>query len=194
MRRHSVLLVLALLVASCSGGDATEETDLSWTAAPMTTTTAAPTTITTAAPTTITTAAPTTTTTVAAATTTTEADGDAPADGSTVLHLGDCFIEIPVSGEDVPDYEVVPCDTPHLGEVVGTGTACPPSIGAAEFMALGSDYVGVAEDEFFDWMEIQQITGMSLFRVGDDGRFLGTACYLRAEEGDLNQSYRATSG
>ncbi len=181
MRRIAILFVGALLIASCGADDATEDTYPS--PADVLTRPHVPTASTTA---------PTTTTEGTAATTTTEADGDAWVNGSTVLRAGDCFIEIPVAGEDSPDLEAVPCDTPHLGEVVGTGfSACPVAIDRAEFLALASDYVGVAEDEVNGWMVSQQITGKSMFRVGDDGRMAGTMCYL---EGDLNRSYRATSG
>jgi len=204
MRRASALLLAALLVVSCGGDGAAEEIGASTTTAvPPTTavpaTTAAPATTTTTVPaTTATTAAPATTTTApttttAAPTTTTEAEEDAWVDGSTVLRVGDCFVEVPSSGEDSTGLEAAPCDTPHLGEVVGIGSVCPAGIDRAEFTALASAYVGVAEDEFFDWMTGQQITGSSRVRF-DDGLLVGTMCFLLAEEGDLTRSYRAASG
>jgi hypothetical protein len=180
MGRISILFVGVLLIASCGADDATEDTYPS--PADVLTRPDVPT-----APT-----AATTTTT--AATTTTEADGDAWVDGSTVLRAGDCFIEIPVAGEDSPDLEAVPCDTPHLGEVLGTGSACPAAIDQFKFEALASDYLGVSKGQVFDWMESQQITAMSTLRVGADGRVGGTMCYLRAEQGELSRSYRAKSG
>ena len=130
-----------------------------------------------------------------ASTTVTEADGYAPVDGSTVLRTGDCFAEVPASGEDATDVEIVPCDTPHLGEVVcaGAGSACPTAGSPQdEVAALISDYVGVAEDELGDWMTSQQIGANTWFRY-DDGSLVGAMWFLLAEEGDLSRSYRATS-
>lgn len=128
------------------------------------------------------------------ATTTTEAGAEPWVEGSLVLRAGDCFVEHPAAGEDPPDREVVPCDTPHSGEVVGTGSDCPVAIGSAQFGALVADYVGVPADQVFDWMERHQLTGHSSLRVGEDGRVAGTMCVLAAEDGDLTESYRAGSG
>ena len=174
MGRISILFVGVLLIASCGADDATEDTYPS--------------------PADVLTRPDVPTASTAAPTTTTEADGDAWVDGTTVLRAGDCFIEIPVAGEDSPDLEAVACDTPHLGEVLGTGSACPAAIDQSKFEALASDYLGVSKGQVFDWMESQQITGMSTLRVGDDGRVAGTMCYLRAGEGELSRSYRAKSG
>jgi hypothetical protein len=60
-------------------------------------------------------------------------------------------------------------------------------------MALVSDHVGVARNQLSAWMNSQQITGSFRLRIGDDGRVGGTMCFLKAKDGDLNRSYRATS-
>jgi len=192
IRLTGALLLIGLVVSAC-GDDATEITAATTTtAAPAVT--AAPTTSTTSTTAAVSTTVAATTTTTAApsttATTTTEADGDAWVDGSTVLRAGDCFIKNPVAGEDSPDLEAVPCDTPHLGEIVSAGSACPEDIDQAEFAALVAEYVGVAEDEVFGWMDSQQIWALLKSRF-EQGRLAGTMCYI---EGDLNRSYRATTG
>ncbi|MEX1209080.1 MAG: hypothetical protein WEE36_10855 [Acidimicrobiia bacterium] len=184
MRRLSVLPLLALAIASCGGSGATDDTDLSTTAATTTTLLA-----TTTAATTTTTIR---TTTTAAPTTTTEPADDPWVDGATVLRAGDCLIETPGSGGGAPEFEAAPCDSPHQGEVVGTGASCPAGISQADFTALASAYVGVGEDEFFDWMNREGLTAVSKARFGGGGQAEASMCLLSSGS-DLFESYRATT-
>jgi hypothetical protein len=178
---------LLLVIASCGGSGATDDTDLSTTAATTTTVLA-----TTTAATTTTTIPPATTTT-AAPTTTTEPADDPWVDGATVLRAGDCLIETPGSGGGAPEFELVPCDFPHQGEVVGTGASCPSGISQADFTALASAYVGVGEDEFFDWMNREGLMALSKARFGGGGQVEASMCLLSSTGGDLFESYRATT-
>ena len=176
------LPVLALVIASCGGTDATGDTST----APVTTTSVV---VSTSAATTTTAAAPVTT--VAPATTTTEAEDEPWVKGTTVLAAGDCFNNVVVAGA-APDLEFASCDAAHDGEVIGTGASCPAGISQGEFTALGAAYVGVAEDEFTAWMNGEGLMALSKAQFGAGGALTSSICLLVTEGGDLYGSYQAT--
>jgi len=126
----------------------------------------------------------------AEASTTTEADEVAWSEGSTVLRIDDCFREISAAGEDATEYEVVPCDAPHKAEVVGAGVEC---VTQEDFLAVAAAYVGVNEDEFYAWMDENQLAGVMVL-AADEGLITSEMCYLMAAgDRSLARSYRAAS-
>lgn len=214
------VVVLTIGVGGCGGatsdeGSSTSEGATSSTEA-LTTTTVSPTTTTAAPPTT---AAPTTTTTAV--------DPDAwSVDGVTFV-AGQCFATpdagtgtlqsqageladvLRISTGVVHPTVVVPCDGPHAGEIVATGSACPVGeIGdtfdmtnltkgfgdPADIAGAFATYTGVDLADLGAWLAERGLT-MKFHRQTDDQNvIIATMCLLgSAEGGQLTGSYAATN-
>jgi len=106
------------------------------------------------------------------------------------LVAGDCFLQSRPGGEGTPNiYEVVPCDTPHDGEVTHV-TDCALGAGPDDevtrrSLAASAAYVGVPADEFLDWLDAENLTAMMNWSLNG-----WSLCYLvDADGGSLTGAY-----